>query len=427
MSPVDGQRALRVEQALRLLPDIDALLPLRAFVVRTSRGMSPELPYRTVGKRFVQSGELREFVPRAVARASEHLTALYAAAVEALESEERGDLPGAVHALLSAGEEEEKVGRFTQARAWYEHALRVAEELRERRPEIRSLRNLGRLDTMRGRQETAARFFQRSLVLAEAEMDAHAAAIACQGLGDVAQAQGKWQGATSWYTRGLQYTESDPALRAALQLGLGEVARARGQLDSAAEWFRQAGALFATLRDHQGSARVLNAWGLLESLRVRHVEALARYNEALARLAGSRRDPSVEMEIRLNLCELYLEWGRLTDAEDEIRRAEELAIEHNLTERLARLYVIMGRVRGRQGDDTGFVFYEKAVELCRGQEPWPRLEADVYLAYALFRKDLGDLDECRAYLERAHEVYEAIGDGAELARVDGELARIQAQ
>ena len=41
--------------------------------------------------------------------------------------------------------------------------------------------------------------------------------------------------------------------------------------------------------------------------------------------------------------------------------------------------------------------------------------------------DLGDLDECRAYLERAHEVYEAIGDGAELARVDGELARIQAQ
>src|SRR5437667_2808084 len=260
VSPVDGQRALRVEQALRLLPDIDALLPLRAFVVRTSRGMSPELPYRTVGKRFVQSGELREFVPRAVARASEHLTALYAAAVEALESEGRGDLPGAVHALLSAGEEEEKVGRFTQARAWYEHALRVAEELRERRPEIRSLRNLGRLDTMRGRQETAARFFQRSLVLAEAEMDAHAAAIACQGLGDVAQAQGKWQGATSWYTRGLQYTESDPALRAALQLGLGEVARARGQLDSAAEWFRQAGALFATLRDHQGSARVLNAW-----------------------------------------------------------------------------------------------------------------------------------------------------------------------
>ena len=50
----------------------------------------------------------------------------------------------------------------------------------------------------------------------------------------------------------------------------------------------------------------------------------------------------------------------------------------------------------------------------------------MYEAWELRPGDV-DLDECRAYLERAHEVYEAIGDGAELARVDGELARIQAQ
>lgn len=427
MSPTEGQRALRVEQALHLLPDIDALFPLRAFVVRSSRDRSPGEPYRTVGKRFVQARELREFVPHAVTQASEHLTTLYEAAVGALEAEERGDLPGAVHALITAGQEEERVGRFTQARAWYEHALRVAEELRERRPEIRCLRSLGQLETVRGRPEGAARYYQRSLALAEAELDTHSAAVACQGLGDVAQAQGKWQGAASWYTRGLQYTESEPRLRANLQLGLGEVARSRGQLEDAGEWLRQAGAAFAELRDGEGSARVLNAWGLLETLRVRHVEALARYSEALARLRDGQRHPVIEMEIRLNLCELYLEWGRLPDAEDEIRRAEELAIEHNLPQQLARLYVIMGKVRGRQGDDTGFVFFEKAIELCRGQEPWPRLEADVYLSYALFRKDLGDLEECRAYLGRAHEVLEAIGDGAELARVDGELARLQPQ
>src|ERR1044071_7196927 len=162
VSPTDGQRALRVEQALHLLPDIDALFPLRAFVVRSSRDRSPEEPYRTVGKRYVQAREVREFVPHAVSRASEHLTTLYEAAVAALEADERGDLPGAVHALITAGQEEERVGRFTQARAWYEHALRVAEELRERRPEIRCLRNLGQLETERGRPESAARYYQRS-------------------------------------------------------------------------------------------------------------------------------------------------------------------------------------------------------------------------------------------------------------------------
>jgi tetratricopeptide (TPR) repeat protein len=229
-------------------------------------------------------------------------------------------------------------------------------------------------------------------VLAEAEMDARGAAIACRGPGDLAQAQGEWQGAASWYTRGLQYTESEPTLRAALRLGLGEGARAWGHLDNAAECFRHAGDLFATLVDNDGSAWVLNAWGLLESLRVRHVDALARYSEALARLRGGGRAPALQTEVRLNLCDLYLERGRFPNAEDEIRRAEELAIEENLTRQLARLYVIMGQVRGRQGDDTGFVFFEKAVELCRGQVQWPRLE-------------------------RAHEVYEAIGDGAEVARI----------
>jgi tetratricopeptide (TPR) repeat protein len=425
VSPANGPRSLRVEQALQLLPDIDALLPLRAFVVRSSRDPAPEEPYRTVGKRFIQSQALKEFVPRAVARASEHLTALYRSAVDALEAEENGDMPGVVRCLLTAGEEEERVGRPTQARAWYEHALRVAEGLRERRPEIHTLRHLGHLEEVASRNEGAARFYQRSLVLAEGELDSHSAARACQGLGDVAQAQGKWQGASSWYTRGMQYVESDLRLKAALQLALGEVARAKGQLDGAEELFQQALAWFDQLGDGEGAARVLNAWGILEGLRVHHVEALARFSEALAKLRDTEGAPALEMEIRLNVCELHLEWGRLPDAEDEIRRAEELAIERNLVRQLARLYVVMGKVRGRQRDESGFVFFEKAIELCRGQEPWPRLEAEVYLEYALFRKDLGDNDECRAYLERAHEVFEAVGDGSELARVDGELARIQ--
>jgi hypothetical protein len=85
----------------------------------------------------------------------------------------------------------------------------------------------------------------------------------------------------------------------------------------------------------------------------------------------------------------------------------------------------MGKVRGLQGDDTGFVFFEKAVELCRGTNPTPKLEAEAYMAYALFRDGFGDREEARAYLERAREILETLTDGPSLERIDNELRRIR--
>ena len=328
-----------------------------------------------------------------------------------------------MRAFVRAGEREEGVGREGQAYEWYDHALRLAEELRDRRPEIDTLRHLGRLQATRGAFEEAARFHQRSLALAEAELDHGSAALACQGLGEVAQLQETWQGAVSWYTRGLKYAENDRQLTAYLYLGLGDVARSRGEQDVAADWLRRALELFQELGRAEGIVRSLNAWGLLEALRQRYAEALAYYREALARLPGAGRDAGLEMAIRLNICQLFLDSGRLPDAEDEIRRAEELAIARNLTRPLARLYVVMGKVRGRMGDDSGFVFFEKAVELCRGMEESPRLEAEIYLEYGRFRRELGDWEESRAYLERAREILETLGDGSAVSRVDSELGQ----
>src|SRR3954465_14718281 len=102
----------RVEQALRLLPDVDDLAPLRGFVVSLSSARKPEAwnaaePNRTIGKRTLDPGELRSRVPEVLARVTDHVAALYEAAVDALESERRGDLSQAVRALVRAGECEE--------------------------------------------------------------------------------------------------------------------------------------------------------------------------------------------------------------------------------------------------------------------------------------------------------------------------------
>ena len=439
VAPETNKQALRVEQALRLLPDVEDLAPLRGFVMSraSSRAMDGWMgaePNRTIGKRTLDSTALRNGVPNVLSRVTRRVAVLYDAAVEALESEQNGDMSQAVRALVRAGEHEERGVRHSQARAWYRQALGIAEQLRDRRPEMEALCHLGRLEAARGYVDEGARAFQRSLALAEAESDQEHAAAACQGLGNVVLAQAKWTGAEAWFNRGLRFAAATPAIAGGLFLGLGETALRRAQPDVAATHLARALECFEAVGDEAGIIRALLARGRMEAKQGASAEALASYRQALTRLAVAHAagqgdgagDPLLELSVRLRLAELYLDLGRIREAEDEARRTEDLAITHDLPSTLALVYMIMGKLRGRQGDETGFVFFEQAIELCRTGDPARRLEADVYAEYARFRLAMGDRSEARAYLERARELVEPFGDEVARQRIDDELRQLVA-
>jgi tetratricopeptide (TPR) repeat protein len=143
----------------------------------------------------------------------------------------------------------------------------------------------------------------------------------------------------------------------------------------------------------------------------------------LALLRELPRDARREFALRLELSEFYAEIDQLPDAEDELRHAEELAIEQNAARWLARVYLVLGALRGRQRDESGFVFFEKAIELSRSGEPSPRLEAEAYIGYADFRSTLGDVGDARACLERAREILSDLDDAPLAASVERALAR----
>ena len=431
--PVTAARQLRVEQALRLLPDVEDLAPLRGFVMsrassRATDGWMGAEPNRTIGKRTLDSAALRNEVPNVLSRVTRHVAVLYDAAVEALESEQNGDLSQAVRALVRAGEHEERSVRHSQARVWYRQALGIAEQLRDRRPEMEALCHLGRLEAARGYFDEGARAFQRSLALAEAEADQEHAAAACQGLGNVVLAQAEWTGAEAWFNRGLQFAATNPGIAGGLRLGLGETALRRAQPDVAAKHLARALECFEAVGDEAGIIRALLARGRMEAKQGVSAQALASYRQALTRLPVARAggDPLLELSVRLRLAELFLDLGRIREAEDEARRAEDIAITHNLPSTVALVYMIMGKLRGRQGDETGFVFFEQAIELCRTGDPARRLEADVYSEYARFRLAMGDQNEARAYLERARELIEPFGDEVARQRIDEEIRQLVA-
>lgn len=424
---------VRVEKALALLPELEALTPLRALLVSISRPDEATLwsssgPYLTLGKRGVHPDELRRRMPQAFHRITEHLQVLFKAYVEALESQQRSDQPGVVAALLRAGRLDEEVGRLTQARVWYEVALRVAEALQDRRPEVEALRALGYVCLALGEYAAGARHFQRSLALAEAEFDQAGATAASEGLGEAALAQGQWAGAQAWYSRGLRLAEAaqDAPRAGRLERQLGVLARKQRDLAAAGDYLRRARERFESGDDTEEMARVLNEQGRLDAQLGRHSAASAAYREGLAWAQRAPRDPTLELSIRLNLAELDLEAGRFLDAEAELRRAEQVAIAASLIRRLAQIYTLMGRLRGAQGDETGFVFFEQAIELAKALERSVETEAQVYFAYGQFRIKLGHHEEARAYLERARELFDSLGEAVERDRADAELRAMSA-
>src|SRR2546423_1333232 len=236
---------VRVEKALELMPELEALAPLRALLISIARPDERALwsssgPYLTLGKRGVAPDELRRRLPQALHRIAEHVHVLCKTYLEALEARQRGDSAGVVGALVRGGRLEEEVGRLAQARAWYELALSVAEALQDRRPEVEALRALGYLCLRLGQHVEGARQFQRAFALAEAEFDQAGTIAACEGLGDVALAQGEWGGAQAWYSRGLRLAEAsgDEGQMGRLGRRLGGLGGEKGGFAPAGGFFR---------------------------------------------------------------------------------------------------------------------------------------------------------------------------------------------
>lgn len=407
MKKKDALSGLRVERALRVLPNVDVLTPLRALLIATARAPSSEASQNTVGKRSLRPDRLGALIPQSITRFSTHLAEVYELVVEALAAESRNDTMSAVRALVEAGARESGQGREAAAATWLEHALYLAETASDRRAETEALLAIAELELTRGAPERAARRAQRALEVAEAMNANRAAAAACLLLGRVALDRDISEGAASWFTRGLPLVEEDALLGARLRLALGESLARHGDHADAVMRLLSAEAVFRAAKDVGGVASALAARARVAAADGSNDEALVLFREALAVLPASSRkgpDTRVELAVRIRLCHHLLMRERLVEAEDEARQAEEVAIVHNHSRELARIYLVLGAVRAVQRDESGLVFFEKALELSRGPTPVPRLEADAYQAFGMFCSALDQHDEALAYQERAREL-----------------------
>jgi len=415
---------LRVEQALALVPDFDEFLPLTDALIGASRAdeektWASSSPYATLGKRVVHASQLAELVPRLTERVQQHLHQLFTLVLGGIAEQEGGNHAGAAERLIRAGELEEGVRRFRQAERIYHLALDLARDLREKGPHILALRRLGRVCRAQGRLDEAEAWYTQSYQLSVDQLDLAGQAIACQGLGNLCDDRGQRERSRAWYERGLALARGldDPALVWPFYTNLSVVARKSEDLDRAEALLAEARERIAAAGDGAALFFWYNGKGQVLVARGDAAGAVRLYTEAL----GQKPEPFWEMTLRINLGHARIAQDRLFEAEEEARRAEELAIVNRFVADLVDVYELLGSIARARRDGEGFVFYEQALEVCRERGLPPKTEAAIYHGYGRLYLECGQAPDAVPYLERARDLYAGLGLDIELARVSDEL------
>ncbi len=419
---------LLVERALALVPDTEEFLPLSDAVIGSSRLDREKVwarsgAYATLGKRVVDPARLATLIPALAERSRERLQELYTRVLEAIRHQQEGDLPAAAAALVRAGEVEEGDGRLEKAEKIYLLALEISRDLREKGPQILALRRLGRTARAAGRLDEAWAWYEQSYALAVDQMDAAGQAVACQGLGNLCDDRGERDTARSWYERGLAIARglNDPTLEWPFYTNLSVIAIKHGELGDAEALLARARERIEATGADDAMLFYLNNRGMLLAEHGDPGGAEAVFREALEREV----EPRWEMTVRNNLGEMLLRQGRLFEAQEEARRAEEVAIVHRLVEDCVDVYLLLGGIAKARADEEGFVFYEQALSVCHERGLPRKTEAAVLHGYGLLHGACGRPAEARAYVEAAREIYQSLGFLPELAQVEADLAALE--
>ncbi|HEU4560974.1 MAG TPA: tetratricopeptide repeat protein [Longimicrobium sp.] len=419
---------LLVERALALVPDAEEFLPLSDAVIGASRmdrdkQWARSGAYATLGKRVVDPTRLAEMVPQMVAASQQRLEEMYALVVEALRHQQEGDPAAAALSLLRAGEVEEAAGRLEKAERIYTMALEISRDLRDKAPHVLTLRRLGRTVRAAGRLDDAWSWYEQSYHLAVDAMDPAGQAIACQGLGNLCDDRGLRDRSRGWYERGLAIAQGlgDPALEWPFHTNLSVIAIKHGELADAEAMLARARERIEATGSEDAMPFYLNNRGLLLTEHGDMAAAEAMFRDALAR----KPEPRWEVTVRCNLGDVLVRQGRLFEAEEEARKAEEVAIVHRLIGDLVEVYVLLGAIARSRCDEEGFVFYEQALNVCHERGLSGKDEAAVLHGYGMLHCACGRPAEARAYLDAAREIYESLGFLPELARVDEDIAALE--
>ena len=423
-------RPLKVDQALKALPEIDDLGGLREALIGASRedrgrAWAASQAYSTVDGRLADTAALEAQVAAVAEQARARMEAAMRHSIAALRALEAGDDAAAARALVAAGEVEEEAGRLEAAEACYRKALALGRRPRDRSAEGLAVRRLARIARERGDLDAALGAYVASYEVAVAQRDIEGAVVACQGVGNVYVDQGLWEQAREWYQRGLSLAGEDAPSRPLWQLysNLAVVARRTGDLGASDAWLDRTEAIVRRLGDAAGRLPIENGRARLLEARGNYAAAAAAYRRSLE----AEGSPSLRGAVLSNLADCLLLAGDLRGAEAAARELERLALVQRLAPLLPHAYRTLGAAARARRDEEGFVFFEQALDLCRAPGSPPFELAQTQHEYARFDAAMGRAESAAARLHEALAIYRRLGTRPEMEKAEREMAELLAQ
>jgi tetratricopeptide (TPR) repeat protein len=405
MPPAD----LTLDRLFRVLPRTAELAPLREALLAASRPdasrhWSGSAAYATIDQRVLRAEMLDSVFAAAEARSLAHVRTHHAALRLALHSLAEGRSAESLRGLAQLGELAHEQARWEESISYYAVVVELAAELGITDLLVLAARRLGRAHHLLGHFALSLQWYQRSLREAGLAGDAAGVATAHTGIGHVHALQGRMPKAEAAYGEALRSCPvTDPRLRAQLHINTSMTAREMGRVEEAGQHLEQARLEWDQLSPGDRSGWYNNS-GLLLLREGRLAAARPEFEQALA-LSTSHADSAMILD---NLAELALREGRLGEAENCARRAEDFAVGAASARALAEVYMRLGRIMRARGDATGIAFFEKSLDLARVHgDPW--VEAHACAEYALLRQEEGDLAEAEGLRARALELFVEFG------------------
>lgn len=391
-----------------------------AAVPDPGRAWDSSSSYATVDKRLVSPDDVERSIREAEESLRQYVSTLYDGLRPVFRAFYEGRRDEAAQRLVSLGEQMEAMGRLKGARQCYRAALTLTFPLQDKAAQILALRRIARASLALGDFTDAAQHYERTAQLARDAGDLRGEVVARTGLANVLVWQGGWAEAEGRYRDALALAE-----RGGMQLAqevvpllynLGMLATRLERPDEAEEWLGRA--LERALED--GSpVDVASCWINLAQLRERQGRFADAY-QAYDRARALPVPPAFLSAIASDLAELCIRDGHVSRAQEWGRVAEEHAIASGSVYILGRMYQGRGNIARAQGDEDGFTFFEKALEIAR-DKGYPVLEAETLADYADLRRQSGGAEEAVAYLERARELFTELGAMQDVARMDRAL------
>lgn len=420
-----------VEELLGLLPEVEELELLRLRIIGAAvpdpgKTWDSSSAYSTVDKRIVSAGDVDVAVREAEESLRQYVASLYEGLRPVFRSFFEGREGDASRQLIALGEQLESGGRIKGARQCYRSALTLSLPLLDKGPQILALRRIGRVSLTLSDFQDAALHYERSAQLARDAGETRSEVVARTGFGNVLAWQGRWGDAERHYREALTVLEGvdGPQVsleRAQLVNNLGNIAIWLERLDEAESLLAEAMSICSTL-----DSPVDIAIGYMHLAHLR--EEQNRFDDARRAYEQALRLPvplTLQAGIATDLAELCLREGHLMQAEEWGRASEEHAIRSGSAYTLGRMYQGRGNIARHRGDEDGFTFFEKALEIAR-ERGYPFLEAETLRDYAALRRQSGGIEEAQAYLERARDLFVHLGSPQNVANAERALTDIRA-